>query len=82
MMEMIIERSFIYKIKMRLMMNNIFRKFFWFILKSKIPGCCEECSSWSQIYSEVGNGICEQLDQIREGCDCSDLINRTCKGVF
>lgn len=46
-----------------------------------IPGMCGDCIFWREFKDESGLGFCPLKKEIREDCDCSDIIYRTCKGI-
>ena len=49
--------------------------------KLKEPGCCEECQYWYEFKRQNGLGICLSKKELREGCDCDDIMKGKSKGI-
>lgn len=45
------------------------------------PGNCGDCLFWREFKDELGVGFCPLKHEIREDCDCSDIMFRKCKGI-
>lgn len=46
--------------------------------KEELPANCGNCQFFYELREDKGLGICLQVKELREDCDCGDIVNNDC----